>query len=152
MKRYEFRLAAVLRIRRVEEEQARETLAAANGRLRSLLLERDAQSRRYRELVGSVPATTVEGFLAELHAAHLAASVVARATRAVTGAAADAALAQVAWAGASRRVKLLERLDDRRRREHAEDLQRAEVAVVDDIVTARYVSAQRSRSPAGVIR
>ncbi|MCU1495390.1 MAG: hypothetical protein JWO62_3154 [Acidimicrobiaceae bacterium] len=144
MKRYEFRLAAVLRLRRAEEEQARETLSAANGRLRAQILERDLQAARYALLARETSATTLDGLLAEQHAAGLAAAVVAQANRATTTAAADAALAQVAWTGASKRVKILERLDDRRRDEHAASDQLAEVAVIDDIVTARYVSEHRS--------
>jgi flagellar FliJ protein len=145
MKRYEFRLAAVLRLRHAEEEQAREALAAANRHLRSVILERDAQSARYGELTRAELATTLDGLLAEQQAASLAAGVVASAKRAATNAAAEAALAQVSWTGSWRRVTVLERLDDRRRAEHAEEAQRAEVAVIDDIVTARYVAAHRAQ-------
>jgi flagellar FliJ protein len=144
MKRYQFRLAAVLRLRRAEEEQARERLLAANSRLREVIAARDREAARYSALASNTEATTLEGLLAEQQAASLAASVVAGARRAVTTAAADAALAQIAWTSASRRVRILERLDDRRRAEHAEEELRSEVATVDDMVTARYVSAHRA--------
>ncbi len=43
-----------------------------------------------------------------------------------------------AWSEAARRVTVLERLDERRRAEHADDERRAEVTEVDDLVTARH--------------
>lgn len=144
MKRYQFRLAAVLRLRHAEEEQAREALSAANGRLRARISERDAELTRYTRLSTATPATTLDGLRAEHQAAGLAAAVVTQARSAVTTAAADAALAQISWSGASRRLKVLERLDERRREEHAEDERRAEIATIDDIVTARYVDAQNA--------
>ncbi|HUY30727.1 MAG TPA: flagellar FliJ family protein [Acidimicrobiales bacterium] len=142
MKRYEFRLAAVLRLRRAEEEHARGRLASANHRLRECILERDAQSERYRTIASVSSATSLEALRSEQSTASLAAAVVTGAKRSVANAAADAALAQVAWQGSARRVEILERLDRRRRDEHAEAESRAEIATVDDIVTARYVAEQ----------
>lgn len=141
MKRYHFRLAAVLRLRRMEEEQARETLSAANNRLRQAISERDVQAARYAALAQSATAVTLDGLRAEQHAAGLAASVSAQAKKAATSAAADAALARIAWTATSRQVKVLERLESRRREEHDADEQRAEVTEIDDLVTARYVRA-----------
>ncbi len=152
MKRYVFRLNGVLQLRRAEEEQARELLSVANARLRRSILARDEEVARYRELASVTTATTAESLLCEQSAASLAAEVLTAARHAVAAAAAEAALAQVAWSAASRRVKILERLDDRRRLEHAEMERRAEIAVVDDIVTARYLSERRdaaARVPGG---
>jgi flagellar biosynthesis chaperone FliJ len=42
VRRYSFRLATILRLRRAEEEQARERLGAANTTLRRLLLAQES--------------------------------------------------------------------------------------------------------------
>jgi flagellar FliJ protein len=139
MKRYHFRLATVLRLRHMEEEQAREALAAANRRLTDLVRARDLEIARYEALRGRELATTFDGLRTEQQQAELAAAVVASARRAVGLAATDAALAQIAWTSARRRVRVLERLDDKRRSEHAEAELHAEVAEMDDLVTARFV-------------
>ena len=138
MKRYQFRLAPLLRLRRAEEESAREGLRAANDELRRRIAVRDGRAERYRAIAAGPLATSAEALLAERQGGELAAGAVASARKAVTTAAADAALAQVAWSGASRRVKILERLDDRRRAEHAAAEARADVAEVDDLTTSRH--------------
>ncbi|MHB1973498.1 MAG: flagellar export protein FliJ [Acidimicrobiales bacterium] len=150
MKRYVFRLQGVLQLRRAEEAQAREVLGAANARLRQAITARDVEVARYRRVAAMATATSVETLRAEMQGASLAAETVAAAREAVSVAAADTALAQVAWTACSRKVKILERLDERRRAEHAEQAQRAEIAVVDDIVTARYLAEQRSTSATSV--
>jgi len=147
VKRYQFRLHTVLRLRRAEEEQAREVLATANRLLRERVQARNSEIARYVALTGRAHATTVDGLRSETLEAGLLASVVTEAKKATTVAAADAAFAHVNWAGTMRRVKVLERLDDRRRVEHAEDEQRSEIATIDDIVTARFVSDHQPDDP-----
>lgn len=141
MKRYQFRLAGVLRLRRVEEEQARLRLAEANLRLTSLLLDRDREAARYAEVARRLHAVALDDLLAERHDAELAVARLARADQLVAEAAAEAAVAQVAWVGAHRRVVALERLEERRRDEHGAAMQREEIALVDDLVNARFVAA-----------
>lgn len=137
-RRYRFRLAAVLRVRQAQEEQAAEALRRANARVRELLAVRDGEVDRYRSLaVARGPMTTTE-LRQERTTAALVADTMAAADQAAMTAAADAALAQVAWSEAARRVTVLERLDERRRAEHADDERRAEVTEVDDLVTARH--------------
>jgi flagellar protein FliJ len=137
-RRYRFRLAAVLRVRQAEEEQAAEALRRANTRVRELLAVRDEEAARYRSLaVASGPMTATE-LRQERAVAALVADTVAAADQAAMTAAANAALAQVAWSEAARRVTVLERLDERRRAEHADDERRAEITEVDDLVTARH--------------
>jgi len=145
MKRYHFRLAVVLRLRRMEHDRAREALSGANAGLRRAIAERDIQAARFAALAENATATTLEGLLAEQHAAGLAASVASEARRAATSAAADAALAHIAWSATSQQVKILERLEGRRRLEHDAEERRAEVAMIDDLVTARYVRAHHDR-------
>lgn len=141
MKRYLFRLAAVLRLRRVEEERARHDLAETNARLRALLVERDRLAEHARALAGRQAADHVDGLAAERLDAELATSRLAGAERRVAEAASAAAFAQVAWTTAHRRVVALERLEERRRAEHAAEALREEIAFLDDLSTTRYVAA-----------
>lgn len=138
MKRYRFRLAAVLRLRRAEQEQARIALAAANAELRSLLLARDQEARRYGQLARRPGAVDAAGLAAERSDAELAAASLRACEDRAAEAATRAAIAQVAWLEAHRRVLALERLEQRRREEHEADVRREEVALVDDLVNARY--------------
>ncbi len=145
MRRYEFRLASVLQLRRAEEQSARGALRAANDELRRRIATRDERAAHYRVVAATPPAASAEGLLAQHQLGELAAAAVLSARRRVTAAAADAALAQVAWSNASRRVKVLERLDERRRAEHAAAEARAEAAEIDDLVTSRYRLEERER-------
>jgi flagellar FliJ protein len=146
VKRYQFRLETVLRLRRAEEEQAQAALRGANNRLRQLLAERDTEADRYRRVAAEHGATSIEGFRAEQLAAELAARSLAAAGRAAATAAADAALAQVHWMGTHRALATLERLEARHREEYVESERRAESVVLDDIATAAFV---RERAAAG---
>jgi len=145
MKRYAFRLAAVLRIRRAEEEKAREALSQANAALARAVRHREFEVARYDAIalsISSSGATTIEGLRGESQSSGLVASVVSAATAGVVEAEGVVARTRDAWIDASRRVKVLEQLDERRRHEHDIAEQRGEIAVVDDIVTTRFVALQ----------
>lgn len=148
MKRYQFRLAAVLRIRRAEQEQARAALAEANTRLTMLLLARDREAARFSELARRSDALDMTALLAERHDAEIARQRLAAAEHEVAEAAGAAAMAQVAWLGAHQRVVALERLEERRRAEHAAEVLREEITLLDDLSTARYVADARAKAGA----
>jgi flagellar protein FliJ len=139
--RYQFRLATVLRVRRMEEEAAKVELRAANLALRQAVTARDAAEERYRAFT-ALGAAVVSA--AQLHAERLEAGLLAEqcsvTQRVALERAAGAALAQARWSKSAKRVAVLERLDARRREEHAAAELRAEVALVDDLVTARYAA------------
>jgi flagellar FliJ protein len=138
---YRFRLATVLRIRRMEEETAKLELRAANVALRNAVAARDAADERYRSFTSSKQAiASASELMAERLEAGLLAEQVAATQRRAMERAASAALAQARWSNAAKRVAVLERLDARRREEHAAGELRAEVALVDDLVTARYAA------------
>ena len=137
--RYIFPLATVLRVRRAEERVARARLVAANASLVSAIEERDLAEARYRS-AGSL-VVDLASLLAERCQAELAARTLERARRDVSRAAGEAALAHVGWTEAAKRVAMLERLDERRRAEHLVEEGRKEVAMVDDVVAARYAMA-----------
>lgn len=138
--RYRFRLETVLRVRRSEESAARDALHHSNAALVRAIEARDRALTRYREAESAV-ASDLEALLCERVSAELAARAVALAQRTVSRVASEAALAHVDWQRAARRVAALERLDERRRHEHVAQEGRREIARIDDIVAARYVSA-----------
>lgn len=145
MSRYRFRLETVLRVRRAEESSAKGALLRANASLRQALGVRDRAQQRYRDVLAGQAATCrVEDLVRDRLEADLVAEAMGVAQRRAMRAAGEAALAQVDWAQAARRVAVLERLDLRRRAEHDEDERRAEVGLVDDLVTARYVEDHRA--------
>lgn len=141
MSRYRFRLETVLRVRRAEEADAKAALLQANARLRAALEARERAQQHYRDVVDHHDGHgTREQLRRERWEASVAADVLAAAQREAIRGAGEAALAQVDWAQAARRVAVLERLDLRRRAEHAAEEQRREASAVDDLVTARFVA------------
>lgn len=144
MSRYRFRLETVLRVRRAEESEAKATLLRANARLRAALDARAQAQLRYRDVVAEqVLSGTLDDLRRDRWHAEVAASSLAAAQREAMRVAGEAALAQVDWSQAARRVAVLERLDHRRRAEYADQERHAEVGLVDDLVTARYVTDNR---------
>jgi flagellar protein FliJ len=138
VKRYRFRLEAVLRVRRVQEDVARGDLARASAVVTAAAAELDAaRDRLARTTSEPVPADPVEwqarralllGRAEEISArgADLEAATIERTHR------------QRALAEARTRVRALERLDERRRDEHAIEAARDESRTLDDLVTARW--------------
>ncbi len=135
--RYRFRLERVLRVRRTEEKSAKEAVQHLNSALVRAIETRDLARERYLVAEESM-ADDLETLLTERTDAELAALVLVHAERDVSRVASEAALAHLAWQRAARRVEALERLDERRRREYAEEEARREVSLVDDVVSARY--------------
>lgn len=151
MSRYHFRLATVLRVRRMEEEAAKLELRAANVALREAEAARDGAQERYRAFAagGGAVASVVDLHAERLHAGLLAEQVAA-AVRVAAARSSAAVLAQARWSKAAKRVAVLERLSQRRRAEHAAAELRAEVALVDDLVTARYAAEHALADEAAV--
>ncbi|MHB1555056.1 MAG: flagellar export protein FliJ [Acidimicrobiales bacterium] len=139
--RYRFPLETVRRVRRAEEKVARARLLLANASLVSAIATRDLADARSRA-TGS-PVVDLASLLEERCRAELAAVTLEHAKKAVSRAASEAALAHVAWTTAAKRVATLERLDERRRAEHLVEEGRREVAMVDDMVAARYAMAAK---------
>jgi flagellar FliJ protein len=141
MNRYRFRLESVLRVRRAEEELARQELARANARLRAAMEAFRRESERYGALESAPGALDPTGFRQARAYAELAAATVDAARQVMDAAAEEAAGRYVAWSEAATLVAALERIDDRRRAEHREEALRAEVAEADDMTSARFVAA-----------
>jgi flagellar protein FliJ len=138
VKRYRFRLESVLRARRAQEELARQELARANLRLRAAVARRDDEEARYRALVERPARGDRTDFLEDRAQAELAAATLNGARRTAEDVAVAAAVRHAAWRETAQRVAALERLDERRRDEHALEASRAEVNELDDMTSARW--------------
>ena len=133
MKRYQFRLETVLRVRRLEEETARLGLLTANTVLADACARRDAATAHYRQIPIELGTCSTEELRRTRQRAELAAATLAARQAAVGEAARHARAAREAWMAAVSRVKVLERLDERRREEHRLELERDETRFLDDV-------------------
>ena len=144
MKRFRFRLAQVLHVRQVQEDQARFALLAANrdAQLAAARVDERLAEHASRRMP-SGPQSYVDfersvflldssaGAVAAARASHREALVVVDERR-------------TEWTEARMRVAALERLETRRRAEHAIEAQRAEDQLVDDLVVARHARGVRA--------
>ncbi|HET6810691.1 MAG TPA: flagellar export protein FliJ [Acidimicrobiales bacterium] len=133
MKRYRFRLETVLRVRRLEEETARLELLTANTRLADACARRDAAAAHYRQIPIELGSCSTEELRRTRQRAELAAATLGARQATVDEAARHAEAAREAWMAAVGRVKVLERLDERRREEHRLELERDETRFLDDV-------------------
>lgn len=143
MKAYRFRLDTVLRVRRIEEGRAVAALADANRALVAADEHLNQGLDRYRRVedpTGSLPATS---FLAARARQDLVASSVVAAGTGKLRAEAHVDIRRDEWSAAATRVAALERLDERRREEHALEVSRHEILEVDDMVSGRVARRPR---------
>jgi flagellar FliJ protein len=138
VKRYRFRLEAVLRVRRLQEDVARAALAeAAAAVARAEGAEQCA--RAWLDALRSAPVPREPAAWDAHRAVQLAAAdeLAARGAELAAQRAAQRAR-QLELADARTRVRALERLDERRRAEHAREAARQEERGADDLVTSRF--------------
>ena len=143
MKRFRFRLDQVLHVRRVQEDRARFDLLTANREAHfaaARVEERLADYAQRQMPTGPQPYEQFERAVFLLDSAAGAVGA-ARATHREALAVVDAR--RIDWTAARRKVAALERLEERRRAEHAVEVQRAEDQLVDDLVVARHARGVR---------
>ena len=126
------RLAAVLRIRELQERGARGELAVRNERHRqSVEAERHTWDRLDRS-------SLLAQHLAALVAVRTAGTIAAARQRAITErSVTEKAAARGVWSTAARRVEALERLAERNRESEAIEAERSRNNELDDMVMAR---------------
>jgi flagellar export protein FliJ len=137
VRRYRFRLAPVLRVRRAEEERARAELQLANREVFEAAATLEAREAHFRALPASTPHVSPEELARERDVASMAAAAVIAARHHLHDAHVRAAQRAEAWHAASMRVKALDRLDERQRDEHAVEMARDEARTVDEMVMGR---------------
>jgi flagellar biosynthesis chaperone FliJ len=150
MKAYHFALEAVLRVRRAQEEAAGFALAHANQeRQRAVEAHRGALAR-CDELVMNREPQDHNSFNRERDLAERRAAAVSAAVAACDYASAVAAARLADWSAAAKLVAAVERLDERRREEWRIELQRAEMAAIDESALAGWLADTAIRSHVGM--
>jgi flagellar FliJ protein len=138
VKRYRFRLEPVLRARRLQQDVARLALAeatAAVGRAEAA----EARAQGWLDGLRDEPAPSEpQAWEARRRVQLLAAAELVARGAEVGHARAEQRARQAALAEARKAVRALERLDERRRAEHALEVARLDGLAADDLVTSRY--------------
>ena len=144
MKKFKFRLAQVMRVREVQEDRARAELLGANRAAHEAAVRVETRLGEYASRSLPDGAISHEEFERALFLLDSAAGAVdvARADHLTALDVVDERREE--WAAARRRVAALERLEERRRAEHAIEVQRAEDQLVDDLVVARHARGARA--------
>ncbi len=139
MKRYVFSLHRVLRVRATQETVARQALRSAAEHAAHADEDYDLKLRNYEANVASAASLrgTVLNMLAMRDVATLRAQAVVDADRQRADAHDQLDAAHDNWAEAKQKVGALESLDERQRAQHRVELEAAEQAEADDIVTGR---------------
>jgi flagellar biosynthesis chaperone FliJ len=148
MKRYHFALDAVLRVRRAQEEAAGFALAHANQQRQRAEEAHRAALARCDELVMYRQPQDHDSFNRERDVTERRAAAVTAAVAACDFASAVAAARLADWSEAAKLVAAVERLDERRREEWRLEMQRAEMAAIDESALAGW----RADTAAGSMR
>lgn len=149
MNRYRFRLDAVRRIRRVQEDLAIGAWRVAQGELHDAEIAFQAAEDRYRAHIAPAISMSASAFLAGREASARAADMVvtSQLSRTIASSALDDR--RSAWSLAAQRVAGLDKLDERAHHEHALAAARSEAVVDDDRAAvafrARHESSKGSR-------
>lgn len=138
MKKYTFRLEQVLRVRRMQEDLAKAELAKANARVTEAVAMVDARLAHYAGVPAAGTSGSTAAFIGARFRQETAAAAVVAARAARVAALSDAESFRQVWSAKATEVSVLERLDDRRRTEHAAEATRQEEIEVDDIVVGRF--------------
>jgi flagellar FliJ protein len=141
VKRYSFPLAQVLRVRRLEEDQAAARLAGARSEATAAAEHADRRRAALAALAPPVAAPATR-FLAWSDQVGLTGDALTAAGRRRDALFVELDARRSEWSAAAMRVSALERLDDRRRETHHRQVLRVEAGQVDDLV----VSRRRSRA------
>ena len=138
MKRFTFRLEAVLRIRRLQEDQVRARLIAANRDIQLATLKVQERQQRYDTLPRPFGPTSHEELERSWFTLDAAAGAIAFADDERLAAIAIAEEIRTEWLAARQRTEILGRLRERAREEWVIAARRDEDRLVDELVVARH--------------
>jgi flagellar FliJ protein len=139
MKAYKFPLASVLRVRRIQEEQARAALMHANRLLTQAQQEVTDRLDHLRSTSTGSRLVSRQAFQAQQVMHELQAGAVRYAQLRRDEARIHQEETRESWSTEAKRVSSLERLDERMREEYNVELNRDDARRIDDLVTSRYV-------------
>lgn len=137
MKAYRFRLAVLDRVRRIEEDTARQSLAQAVVTRQREVARLDAARLTYLA-AGGPPDGPASSMAAWRAGAERAAAHVIHCEQGLAGAEQVLAVARARVVGARRAVTALERLDERQRAAWRQEMARAEQAELDEVGAGRF--------------
>ena len=143
MKKYKFRLASVLRVRRIQEDQAKAAALLANQRVALARTVLNARKDHYNSYVAQTAQqaalmSSASDYLAFRAMQKLAAEGIAFAEVNLTVTEEVAEERRTEWVERRQKVQTLERLDERRREEHRVEADREYAKEVDDIVVTQF--------------
>lgn len=138
MKRYAFQLETLRKVKRIREEETRSALLHANLEVQRAVAAVQARIDEYEQSM--VPATshTMASFKKGRYFNELAARAVVAAQQVQADAEVHAGEKRQVWSGAARDLKTLDRLDERKKLEHDQEMKRLEVKELDEIVVSRF--------------
>jgi flagellar FliJ protein len=138
MKRYAFRLAKVLRVRRIEEEQAAAQLAAARAAAVAAAAKEAGAAHALAARCARGGLQPAVSFLAWAETTMLAGEALSDARADVEATDEELEDRRQEWSSAAARVSALEHLDERGRDAHELERRRDEAKTTDDIVNTRF--------------
>ena len=144
--RYRFRLETVLRVRRVGEQSARQSLAVAVRQRLEAQQALSSASQWRNSLSSPLGPTSVEAFLSERAQVDRAVHAVGAARVRCEHAEIEMSERTAVWSEARARVRALERLDERRREEHLIEELRLEAKGMDELASMRWLRSNSSGS------
>jgi len=137
MKKYTFSLAKVLRVRRIEEEQAVAKLAAARVEAATAATKEVGATHALASRCARGGLQPAASFLAWTETTMLAGEALTDARAGVQAAGEEVEARRGEWSSAAARVAALENLDERGREAHTLEQRREETKTADDIVNTR---------------
>lgn len=138
MKKYTFSLAKVLRVRRIEEDQAAGRLAAARSAAAAAAAKEVGATHALASRCARGGLQSAASFLAWAETRTLAGEALTDARTLAATAAEEVEARRTDWSSAAGRVSALEHLDERGRDAHAVERKREETKTADDIVMTRW--------------
>jgi flagellar export protein FliJ len=145
VKRFNFRLDGVLRVRRIREDVARAEALRANLALHAAETLVTTRDERYRALVrpsGPMSHDTYEQTLWSLDQAAAATKFAAAGRDMAAG---DAATARAGWSQRRQELRAIERLHERALAAHRAELRREEDRLSDELALVRHHTGRQSR-------
>ena len=139
MKKYSFRLEQVRRVRRTQEQLAKSALATANNAVTASVHVVEQRMAEYSATAtaASFGAAGSGDFLRSRHFGALSSQAVVASLQAKMLAEAEANVKRAEYAEAAKKLKALDRLDERRREEYSIEYEREIEKEVNDIVVSR---------------
>jgi flagellar export protein FliJ len=145
MKRFEFRLDGVLRVRRIREDVARAEALRANLALAAAEQRVADRDDRYRSLARPSGPMSQDAHAHTMWTLEQAAAATKFAARGRDHAAGEADVARAGWSQRRQELRAIERLHERALTAHRTELRRAEDRLSDELALVRHHTGRQWR-------